>query len=150
MNRLIVAMHGDYTGIDLNDVGRQQMADLGSKIKNTINKDVRILILTATSDISQESAQILKGILCARIERYKVLWFNCEQNPAILSEMLDLVRSKKDNADVIILVTYRENSREFPSYFGKEQLGVSHFPISDIGWGKAWDIDCNQKTILLS
>ncbi len=148
MNRLVVAMHGDYNGIGLNDIGRQQMIDLGNKIKNTIKKDVRILILTATSDLSQESGEILSEILGATLERYKVLWFNCEQNPAILPEILDLVRSKKDNADIIILVTYRENSKEFPSYFGKNELKVGYFPMIEIGTGKGYDIDCKEKTFL--
>lgn len=146
MQRLIIVRHGDYGGRSLTAFGREDIAKLGERLKSTINGG-RILILTSTAIRARESAEILSQILGVEIEENEIL--GSEDYMEDMEATLGLVRSKKEAADVLILVTHMEFVEEFPSLFGKEELGVDYFPYRAIGKSEAWDINCEQKTITL-
>ena len=148
MKRLIIVRHGNCNEDGyLDDNGRRQMDYISRRLKSKFTDNPRVVILTSTADRAKESAEILGKIFEVEIEPHEVLWSDRERRTD-LSNLLYLVRSKKDIADVIILVTHLEYTEEFPYHFGKNELGVGHFPFRELGNGQFWDIDCEQKTIL--
>lgn len=138
MKQLIVVRHGQY-GYDgrLNDCGRVQIGALADKLRSLIN-GVTVMILTSTVDRARESAEILGSAFGVGFEEHEILWSE-NSHPEDLPGTLELVRSRKDNADVLVLVTHYEYVEEFPSYFAREELGTSmHSRL--IENGEAWVI----------
>jgi phosphohistidine phosphatase SixA len=146
MRRLIIVRHGDY-GEDyhLSQYGIEQITLLSTMLKATTNGE-SIAILSSVATRAVDSAKILGKAFGVPFEEHDVLWSE-NRHPENLQEALELVRSKKDCADVLVLVTHLEYVYLFPNHFGKEELGVTSFPRREIGKGTAWDIDCEAKTI---
>ena len=92
-----------------------------------------------------DSAAILGKAFGVPFEEHEVLWSE-NRHPEDLPKTLELVRSKKETVDVLILVTHLEYVNRFPTYFAKEELG-SYFPHDSINKGEACDIECEAKTI---
>jgi phosphohistidine phosphatase SixA len=147
MKRLIIARHGDYAGLSLTSFGQQRVQELGEVLKGRINGG-SVLILSSEATRARESAEILGNILGVGFEENPILGTDYDYRER-MGDTLDLVLSKKDGADVVILVTHLEFTEEFPPYFGMSQLGVRNFPSREIRKAQAWDIDCEQKTIAL-
>lgn len=145
MKQLIVVRHGQYGHDDrLNDRGRTQIGALADKLKSLMN-GATVMILTSTVDRARESAEILSSAFGVGFEEHEILWSE-NSHPEDLPGTLELVRSRKDNADVLVLVTHYEYVKEFPSYFAREELGTSmHSGL--IEKGEAWVLDCLQKTL---
>lgn len=106
----------------------------------------RVVILTSIATRARESAEILGEIFGVEFEEHDVLWSG-NRHSEDLPKALELVRSKKDDTDILVLVTHLEYVEEFPRYFGKNELGESSFPLDGVRKGEAWDIDCEAKTI---
>lgn len=146
MQRLIIVRHGEYGGNDrLSEYGKEQITQLGEKLKATVNGG-RVVILSSVAARAVDSAEILGKTFGVEFEQHDVLWSE-NRHRENLPKALELVRSKKDDADILVLVTHLEYVERFPSYFGEEELGNPSFPHREISKGTAWDIDCNQKTI---
>jgi hypothetical protein len=58
-------------------------------------------------------------------------------------KLLELIRSRKNDADIFILITHYEYS-DFPKYFAKEELGKK-IPYFGLENGEALVINCDQK-----
>lgn len=145
MKHLIIVRHGQYgPGQQLNDRGRAQIEALADRLKSFMN-GVKVMILTSTADRARESAEILGSAFGVGFEEHEILWSESSY-PEDLPGTLKLVRSRKDNADVLVLVTHYEYVEKFPSYFARNELGT---PMSSglIEKGEAWVIDCFQKTL---
>lgn len=145
MDKLVIVRHGHYDSNDqLSECGRVQIRELSKKLKSSINGSP-LLILTSNQDRARQSAEILGSAFNVGFEEYEILWSE-GKHPEDLPGALELIRSRKNDAEVIVLVTHYEYVEDFPRYFGKNELGVelrSHL----IDKGQAWVIDCQQKTI---
>lgn len=145
MKKLILVRHGEYGwNNQLTDYGRQQIASLSEQLKPHVN-GASLLILSSVAPRASESAEILGSAFGVGTEEHDVLWSE-NQHREDLPAALELVRSKKDVAEVVMLVTHLEYVCDFPNYFGQHELGVS-FQYQEISKGTAWVIDCEQKTI---
>lgn len=146
LKRLIIVRHGDYGSDDhLNIDGKREMNKLGDELMTSIINGQRGFILTSPINRAFESAEILRGMLGFQIVANEVLFSNGD-HPVDLIASLELIRSYKNIADILIVVTHLEYTNRFHQYFGKNELGVE-FQFGGIGKGQAWDIDCEQKTI---
>ncbi len=145
MKQLIVVRHGHYGYDDrLNDYGRNQIGMLAEKLKSTMNGET-VMVLTSTADRARESAEIIGSVLCVGFEEYAILWSEA-CHPEDFPGTLELVRSFKDEIDVLVLVTHYEYVEDFPSYFAKKELGIS-MCSGLIEKGEAWIIDCLGKKL---
>ncbi|MFA5188157.1 MAG: histidine phosphatase family protein [Patescibacteria group bacterium] len=144
MKTLIIVRHGDYYGPHLSDCGRNQMKALGEKLQAIINGS-SVLLFTSIAGRAKESAEVLGTVLGIGFEEHEILWSECDHRED-LPGTLKLVRSRKDEADVLILVTHYEYVDEFPSYFAIQELGVQ-LRSKLIGKGEACVLDCQQKTL---
>ena len=147
MKKVIVVRHGYYRGVDLHDIGRQQIRELGNLIKASVYGGTTQLF-SSTAPRAAQSADILSEILGVGVELHDFLWSGpdgpegCRTN---LSKTLDLC--KQSSADVIILVTHLEFTERFPKFFAEEMLNMTPgFPEQEIRKGEAWVIDCEAKT----
>lgn len=148
MQRLILIRHGVYGYDDrLNETGRQQMNEIAKKLQPTLNGG-RVALLTSVAARARESADIIGKLIGVEPEEHDVLWSE-NRHRENLPKALELVRSKKDVVDVLILVTHLEYTERFPRYFAQEELGGGTFPHREVAKGEAWDIDCEQKTCTL-
>lgn len=144
MKYLIVARHGQYGNDDrLDNVGRNQVSDLAKEIKNLQGMS-RVIILSSTAARAFESAEILAKQLDAPLETHEILNTDISDYDPI--GVLGLVRSKRNGTDTIVLVTHLEYVEYLPKYFAREELQVE-LPSHIIGYGKAWVIDCERKTL---
>lgn len=144
MKRLILIRHGvDYRS-NLTYLGRMQMNSMAEKLQPTLNGS-RVGLLASTTIRTRESAGIIGRIIGVEPQVHEVLRSE-NMHPEDLPKALELVRSKKDNFDVLILVTHLEYVERFPCYFAQEELGGAVFPQQEVAKGEAWDIDCEQKT----
>ena len=144
MKTLVIVRHGDYNGPRLSDRGRNQMKTLGEKLQTLINGS-SVLLLTSIAGRAKESAEVLGSVLGVGFEEHEILWSE-NSHRENLPGALELVRSRKDEADVLILVTHYEYVDEFPAYFANQELGVQ-LRSNLIGKGEAWVLDCQQKTL---
>lgn len=147
MRHLIVVRHGQY-GYDerLNERGRTQICALAEKLKPFMDGST-VCILTSTADRARESAEILGSSFGIGFEEHEILWSE-ECHPEDLPGTLELVRSRKDKADVLILVTHLEYAEDFPTYFALEELGTSMGPSRSVEKGEACLLDCSKKTLI--
>ncbi|MDD5043709.1 MAG: histidine phosphatase family protein [Patescibacteria group bacterium] len=144
MDKLIIVRHGDYdSGAHLSNLGCEQMKALAEKLKTVVNGS-SVCILTSPIGRALESAEILNSVFNVGCEQHKVLWSE-SRHPEDFPVALDLVRSHKDRAEVLILVTHYEYAEGFPRYFAKEELDVQ-LRSESIQKGEALVIDCQQKT----
>ncbi|MFC1594974.1 histidine phosphatase family protein [Patescibacteria group bacterium] len=145
MKKLIVVRHGQYSINDhLSDHGRSQMAILADNIKSLVNNE-SVLILSSTADRARESAEILGERLVANIEEFKIL---CAEDSyrENLQRVLELVLSRQDKANVLILVTHYGYVGDFPKYYGDEELKVQ-LEYRRPGKAEGLVIDRENKTV---
>lgn len=145
MKRLVVVRHGEYgSGDHLNEEGRAQMNALAEKLKPLFS-GCSVLVLTSTANRARESAEILTAAFSAACEAHEIL-LSESSHQEDLPGVYELVRSRQDLADVVMLVTHLEYARDFPSYFGEKQL-ETHWHQGELEKGEAKVIDCEFKTI---
>lgn len=146
MKYLVVVRHGEYSDGRLNNRGRAQMGTLAEKLRPLTN-GATVLILASTTDRARESARILSSFFSSVgfFEEHEILWSE-NSHPEDLPGTLELVRSRKNEVDVLVLVTHYEYVVKFPAYFASEELGATMLSRL-IGNGEAWVLDCSQKTL---
>lgn len=143
---LVVAQHGAYHHPDrLNEFGMIQMERLGRKLKETVNGE-SVTVVTSTAGRVQESAEILGKIFGVKPEMESILLWYCTDK---LERLLELIRSKKYDPEILILVTSAEFTEKFPHYYGVNELDVHSFPRYEAGQGHAWEIHNKQKECIL-
>ncbi|MBI4118720.1 MAG: histidine phosphatase family protein [Parcubacteria group bacterium] len=144
MKQLIVVRHGDYGHSELTDLGRTQIRALAEKLKPFTN-GATVLVLTSPAVRARQSAEIISSTFGVGFEEHDILWSDESRTENLLGT-LELVRSRKDGAEVIILVTHYEYVERFPEYIAREELGTE-LRSRVIGKGQAWVLDCLQKTL---
>jgi len=145
MEKLILVRHGNYNGSVISDSGRQQMEILARKLQLEL-QDKRVLIISSTALRAIGSAEVFSNVLGISFEQDEKLWSD-NDHWRDHSQLLELIRARQEDADVIILVTHLEYTEEFPAYYGKEELKVN-WNQREIEKGEAWIIDCIKKTLL--
>lgn len=135
MDLLIIVRHGTYgPGGRLNDDGRRQMSDIAEKLE-TLVTNKRIIVLSSTADRAFEGAKIISGALSAPLEKHKILWSeSC--HPENFPGLLEMIRTRQNEADCFILITHLEYVTNFPRYFAKQEWGVE-VPYMNVSKGEA-------------
>ncbi len=146
MKRLVIVRHGEYGAMDhLNDNGKKQITQLTANPR--LQKTEKVTIFSSPARRAKESAEILGIFFGVKAEEHAGLY---DDSLPAFERTLNLIRSKKDEVDTVILVTHLEYTKFFPSYFAKMELGVSSFPPEkSVSYGRAWEIDCEHKTLTL-
>lgn len=147
MKKLVVCRHGNYDEDKRLDAsGRVQMGSLAHLLKPHLSgHSVRVLSSTAPRAVDSSVALLrelaIEG-LCD-FETNPVLWSD-EEHRKDLPAALELVRTKFEGIDVLILVTHFEYAEDFPSYFASRVLGtgIRHRNVTK---GGARIIDCIKK-----
>jgi len=121
------------------------MIHLGNQLKSTLNGE-RVVLLTSSALRARESAEMLGNTIGCNFEAHDVLWSDSAHRKD-LPGVMELIRSKRNDGDVLILVTHLEYIEYLPKYFSMEEFGEPVFPHMEILYGEAWDIDCDKKTI---
>ncbi len=147
MKKLVIVRHGDY-GFDgsLSKTGRGQMERLARGLRSRLGGG-KAIILFSTAPRGEQSARILGVELgITELEPHEVLWSDRDNGrSAHPAETLALVRSKKDQYDIVILVTHYEYAEEFPMYFSNFEFDGLLFTCAEIKKGEAWVIDCETR-----
>ena len=148
MKKLVIVRHGDY-GFDdsLSTKGKAQMKRLAENLRPELDGR-KTIILFSTAPRGEQSARILGAELeITACEPHEVLWSDRENarspHPA---KTLALIRSKKEQYGIVILVTHYEYAEEFPMYFSQFEFDGLLFPCVEIKKGEAWVIDCGSRT----
>jgi len=150
MKRLILVRHGNFhetrTGDQpLTDFGIRKITEVGKYLQTHLNGYCTCLV-TSQAPRARHSARIIGGIIRVAPEDDRRLWLDSTDRS--LSKVLELVRSKKDDFNAIVLVTHAEITNHFSYYFGKHELGVESFDDQFIPQGEAVEIDCERRTCL--
>lgn len=144
MKLLIVARHGEYTDDHLDEYGIHQIGALTDKLRPLL-RQASVRILTSTARRAQESANMLAQAFGVQAEAHDVLWSD-EFHPENDSAVLQLIRSRGGDVDVLVLVTHFEYAQSVPECFSISELGV-RLPSGPLRKGQAWVVDCQSKTI---
>ncbi len=141
MKKLIVVRHGEDGAFGaLSQNGFEQIQALAKKLNEIVN-GLSVFVFTSPTLRTKETAKIISKTLNTE---YKVE--ECLEHEEDFADSLKLVRSRVE--DVVILVTHLEYTEWFPSYFAKENMGI-YLKSYGIDKGRAWIVDCENKTIEL-
>lgn len=144
MKKLVIVRHGVYSDDDcLTDFGKWQIKSLAQKILEH-TAEGKVVLLSSTADRARQSAEIIGSILGVEHQLHEILWSDCD-HAEDYNKVLDLIRSRKEVFDFIILVTHLEYGERFPSHFGKHELEETRLNGYGIEKGQAWIIDCQTK-----
>ena len=153
MKKLIVCRHGNY-GDDkrLDASGREQMRQLASQLRLHLS-GCAVRVLSSTAPRAVDSAETLIRALAldglSDFELHPVLWSD-EERRENLSAALELVRTKFEGIDVLVLVTHFEYAEGFPSFFARRVLDAD-IRHRNVAKGGARVIDCiDKKEVALS
>ena len=143
MRHLVIVRHGDY-GPDrrISHSGRAQMLALAQHLKQLVNSG-SVVILSSTAPRAADSAAILGEALRVEVELHDILWSD-NSHPEDISGAFELVRSCSSRADVVVLVTHLEYTRDLSRHFAEKEWGVS-LPLSEIKKGQARVLDCVER-----
>ena len=145
MKKLIVARHGSYgEDMRISSAGREQMVKLAETLKKHID-GCKVVMLSSSAPRAADSAEVLAGLINVPFKEYEVLWSD-NRHRRNDQAVLDLIESKKGDADVVIIVTHIEYTDSFPSFYARKVLNAQIFSYG-IGKGEAQILDCGQKTI---
>lgn len=152
MKLLITARHPHYKKETRqpDTLGNAQIAALIRYLKTVIGEDASVLILTSPDICARKCAEAIKDAFGAdaEFEEHKILWSEKSDQNHDNWGVLRLVRSRQDEAEVIILVTHYHYTVEFPTWFSNVALKTNLRPDpAEIKHGVAWVIDCVNKTL---
>lgn len=145
MKKLIIVRHGHYDYSEhLSDYGKEQISSMIDKLRPYIDGS-KPLILSSTASRAEESAEILASAFGVPYEKYNILW--SESNiPEDLPGTLELVHSRQQESDIVILVTHHEYAKYFPGYYAEKELGTEFSPVA-IEKGEALVLDCERRRL---
>ncbi len=142
MQKLIVVRHGEYEGRQLTEQGRNQIAKLAPKLKARV-EGATFIILASTSIRGQQSAEILAEHLGGEPELHEVLSSEPD-HPHNHEALLELIKLRQNEADVLILVTHYEYAHGFPSYYAEKAFG-ENLQHHTVGNGQAVVLHCETR-----
>ncbi|MCM2339390.1 MAG: histidine phosphatase family protein [Burkholderiales bacterium] len=118
MKKLVLIRHGDYVDISLTNEGREQLKELGEKLKNKFSQ-FSFIILYSPTERTKESKEILERYLNCDTEEVEALRSSGgELNSKQVEEILKMIENKSDR-DIVILVTHFEFTTDFPNIYGE-------------------------------
>jgi phosphohistidine phosphatase SixA len=146
MRLLIIARHGEYDTISLrlNENGKRQMRMLAKNLQVHVG-DASVIVLSSKEDRVKDSAQVFADVFGVSFEGHELLSEDASRE-SVCEKVLELVRSRQDGCEVLILVTHLELMEHFPAYFGKVALGCELYDFV-LDFGTACVIDCEAKTL---
>jgi len=148
MNLLFVVRHGDYDrDRNLSSLGADSIHELSNQLRNFINGE-KILILSSPAPRAFQSAKIISEKLGVPVEEHEILWSDSDHLPD-LDGLLEIIKERKTEAEVIILVTHFEYVEIFPGYFARNELGIDNVCPPVPSKGEACLIDCTNKRLQL-
>jgi len=144
MQKLVIVRHGHYDKKDqLSADGKEQIYFLTEQLGPHLDGG-SLLILSSTADRAWQSAEILAEAFNVPYEKHEIL-LSDEDHFEDLAKALELVQSREEEADVIILVTHHEYAKYFPYHYAKHVFD-DLWEYQAIDKGDAWIIDCQDKT----
>ncbi len=144
MKKLFVVRHGDYDDDNrLNEHGKKQIRELAKIVQADLN-GYSVLILSSSAPRASDSAEAMDEVLKVGFEENKVFWYDSSHwsNP---DDAHKAIMEKKDDADVIIVITHLDFTEDIPGIFMNE-LGIDAHCCS-VGKGQAWKIDLENRTM---
>ncbi len=142
MKKLIIVRRGDCLDDRLSDLGCRQITMLCDNLKPHVNGG-RVAVFASPAPRVLGSAAIVAQAFKAKLEEWPKLYSD-EQTPADLRWLMEMVRAKQDEADVIIILTHFDYVGKFPGYFARETAGVEVHSWA-VEKGGAWVIDCEKR-----
>ncbi|MCX6711536.1 MAG: hypothetical protein NT139_00665 [Candidatus Woesearchaeota archaeon] len=147
MKHLFFVRHGNYDydnkGFHLSLKGKTEMETLSKLIKEIACP--KFYIISSPEIVAIESAKVLAEKLgLDSIEESFELWpqkATCHGDPEIVN---DLLNSKKDKGDSLILISHLELSDKYPTYFLRNELKINDY-IPPIIKGKAVHFNLETK-----
>lgn len=148
MKFLIVVRHGEYDeDYNLDHDGRCQIQGLSEKLKEFVNGN-ETLLLSSPAPRAIQSAQIISEILGMPAEEHDILWSD-NDHFRDFDGLRMILRERKSEAEVIIIVTHLEYVEGFPLYFAVNELGMAvrraPIPLK----GEACLLDCSTESFHL-
>jgi phosphohistidine phosphatase SixA len=145
METLILVRHGHDIDDRISALGTGEMNALCDRLAHTVQSGGSVLILSSVTQRAQDSADVLAKRFGAPVETFEVLWSE-NAHPENMAGALALIREHERRADILMVVTHHEYVKDFPAYYGREELGVT-FPSKLIDKGRAWIISKTDKRI---
>ncbi|KKT26439.1 MAG: Protein containing Phosphoglycerate mutase // Nucleotidyltransferase [Parcubacteria group bacterium GW2011_GWA2_43_9b] len=150
MNFLVIVHHGDYDEQhQITKKGRSNILGWVQQLRDLIDGN-RALLLSSTAKRASQSAQVIAESLGVPFEEHEILWadyMHSEDTKGLMA----LIDKRKDEAEIIILVTHLAYVDRFPLRFARDVLAI---PVPDAGHapiplsGEAVAIDCLKKRFL--
>lgn len=149
MKYLIIAMHGSCIPDNgpLDQPGKREIKKLAERIKKVINSN-KIIIISSTARQALDSTDILHLNLQDSIVIENSILYPTHRHGGDFLKALWLIEDYEEKTDVLVLVTHLEFIDSFPNFFGEQKLGVD-FGSGEIATGRAWVINCEEKTLQL-
>ncbi len=148
MKTLIFVRHGEYDyNYRLTEAGRHKLRALAEALKPEIEGRGEVLVLASTAPRAADSADVICEVLAvSRRENHEVLWED-DSHFREIDEDLNLVRSRADDADVVIVVGHLPHQYLLTAY-ARVALGARFNPdLPDTGKGEGQILDCVEKTL---
>ena len=120
---LIIARHGAYDNstIHLNSAAQLQIQTLADRLLPQVSGK-RVLILSSVAPRAVKSADIVAKALGTTFEQHDVLWSE-NKHRENLPATLQLVKSKAEKLDLLILITHQEYGEQLPPLLRKRDSG---------------------------
>ncbi|MDO8509587.1 MAG: hypothetical protein Q7S24_00410 [bacterium] len=146
MRKVVIARHGEYNDdLTLNTYGAGQMKRLAEHLKTL--SCARVIVLASTATRASASGDVMADVMGCAIEYHELLWPDNEHGEDPL-KVIDLIKRKADDFDMVIIVTHLEYTDCLPQDVGR-MLGGMMVPYSLISKGHAWIFDTVDKTSIL-
>lgn len=144
---LVVVRHGHYDDdYKLSQYGRERVRRLAEKLKSKINSN-SILLLSSVAKRASQSADVISKVLGVPFEEHEILWAE-NRHPEDIPGLLQFIKARKNEAEVMILVTHLEYACSFPFHFAHSELGMDTLPPSPEK-GEAFLINCLDRSFEL-
>ena len=145
MKRLILVRHGAYREEDLTEIGRDQIKRLAEVLRSIV-KESSVLIMSSPKIRAEQTAQIIADALNVSFESNEA--FDEFGSMDWLEEAVEMIDSKKDEAESIIITTHSVQVAEIPSTFSNAVWATKIHPRNlCLEYGQAWVLNCEDNTI---
>ena len=144
MKKLLIVRHGSYDNdLRLSDNGKREIRKLAEYIK-TNSDGYSVLILSSSALRASDSAKVMSDILGVGFEKIEE-FCNDEHHPRNSSEACEIINTRRNDADVVIIVTHLEFTLFITNSFLKN-LGIRAL-CKAVGKGEAWQINIEERTV---
>lgn len=146
MMRLVIARHGEYNDdLMLSTYGAGQMRRIAEQLRTL--GCARVIVLASTAPRASASGDVMRDVLRCGIEYRELLWSD-NRHREDPPQVIDLIKQKAEDFDMVVLVTHLEYTDSLPQLAGR-MLGMSRVPFTSINKGQAWIFDTVNKTSVI-